>query len=135
MKTSFYFRTLIYEILQNSPISAIITGNIYNGNRPANSSKEDITLHYLSGINRPFQEATLLIHIYFADIESIDGSYPIEDTERGGFLAALACNILDGIETGAYMTYIEDQTSFAVEDATTPQHCIQIKLTVTQANI
>lgn len=76
-----------------------ITGDVYNGDRPLNSDREDITIRTMNvvGDNYP-QNAIVNVNVYVNDKAESNGGY----VRDGGRLDALAKTVADYIETIRY---------------------------------
>ena len=124
--TSYGFRELVFSLLINSPLPGMISGEIYNGQRPINSVLEDITILSPSGKNAQIQERIVNVNIYVND--EMLGTEWVEDGRRGKELAQAVWDVLDDKVTGRYWLTILDQATLKVLDVN--QHCINFSLLI-----
>lgn len=70
MITSFELKSIVYNIVKNSGVKALINGEIYNTNRPLNSPKNDIVIGSLASGNDTMNSSVVLVNIYAKDIQT-----------------------------------------------------------------
>ncbi|HCD9234513.1 TPA: hypothetical protein NEG48_001495 [Elizabethkingia anophelis] len=70
MITSFELKSIVYNIVKNSGVKALINGEIYNTNRPLNSPKNDIVIGSLASGNDIMNSSVVLVNIYAKDIQT-----------------------------------------------------------------
>lgn len=63
-KSVFEGKQWIFELLAQSNIRTIITGNIYKDKRPSGSTKEDIVINDISMDNSFLQDGVFNVHCY-----------------------------------------------------------------------
>lgn len=69
MVTSMELMSMVYKIVKNSAIKTIINGDVYlTGNRPLNSTKNDVVIASLTVPNETVQSGTILVQIFAKDI-------------------------------------------------------------------
>lgn len=77
MITSVELMSIVYKIVRNSNIKTIINGDVYlSGNRPLNSTKNDIVIGTLLVPNEILQPSTVLVNIFAKDIFSNNNYLP-----------------------------------------------------------
>lgn len=90
MYTDIELEDLIYSILTGSAIADAVTGEIYKGEgeRPQDSTKEDIVIMVLANQNAEIQTATIVVNIYVQD-KPRDGEFK-QDKPRLRELSSMA---------------------------------------------
>lgn len=105
MKTSEHIVELLYKRLNVTSIKTVITGKVYQYDRPENSVTEDIILNCLPVTNSQPQLGTANVNIYVNDLHvKVDGKAQyLVDTAR---LKAIAAAVLPLIQQGADGDYM-----------------------------
>lgn len=89
IKTSLEVEADIYRLIKDSELGRAIKGNVYRrGYRPADSKKEDIIVHFLSGTPSQFQRGVVIVNAYVPDV-TLGNGQRISDTARLTELAQL----------------------------------------------
>lgn len=130
MKTTFDIENIIIHILSQSSVKKEISGGMYHqGDRPDNSTKEDIVVNTIamSQDNLP-QIATTNVNIYVQDVlRRIDG---VEQTKpnnkRIGELTALVLGVIREARVDGMMIRIDNQT--VLQEKSVNQHFCNIRL-------
>lgn len=87
MKTQNDILTILYTVIQASPIGSL-TGGLYKRIRPTESKLEDCVIGLINGNNAKFiHDGAILVKIFYKDINE-NNTY-FEDTKRGGELETL----------------------------------------------
>lgn len=68
MITSLELASLVYKVVSSGSIRTIIDGDVYLGERPFNSDKNDVVIGTLSVPNTTLQESVVLVNIYAKDL-------------------------------------------------------------------
>lgn len=69
MVTSMELMSMVYKIVKNSAIKTIINGDVYlTGNRPLNSTKNDVVIASLAVPNDTLQSSVILVQIFAKDL-------------------------------------------------------------------
>ncbi|MBD2753786.1 hypothetical protein [Spirosoma validum] len=68
MKSPDDMANILYQQLQGTTLKAAITGDVYKGDRPDNSTKEDVVINPLSLTGNEFQYGTANANLYVPDI-------------------------------------------------------------------
>lgn len=64
MITTIELASLVYKMVSSGSIRTIIDGDVYLGERPFNSDKNDVVIGALSVPNTTLQESVVLVNIY-----------------------------------------------------------------------
>jgi len=130
MVTTYDIETLLYKALHDatqglSPLLSI-SGAVYNGDRPMNSAKEDITVKTLSLAGDGFpQDAIVNVNAYVPDVAFSNGGY-VRDGVR---LSAISTSVLSLIESLAYDNASVMVESVAeIDEETIRQHYVNIRI-------
>lgn len=128
MKTTVEIEDDIFTILKGSELARTVSGKIYKGyRRPADSTKEDITVHVLANQNGEVQLAFVNVNIYVKD--TLIGDAYDTDKVRTRTLAALACKIFEYTGSGKnFDTIVEEQNIYEADGTKQPEHFINIKV-------
>lgn len=76
MITSIELKSIVYKIVRDSGVKSVINGDVYIGNRPTNSSTNDIVINALSVENSVLHNSVVLVQIYAKDIFKNETYYP-----------------------------------------------------------
>lgn len=116
MITSIELMTAVSKIVRNSTIKTIINGDVYlTGNRPLNSTKNDVVIATLSVPNSELQESAALVQIFVKDIFSNNNYLPDYATLKNA--TKLLMPLFDELYLPNEKTYldIEYQRDYKVE--------------------
>lgn len=132
MKSDIEIKDILFGIIKGSELELAVAANggeLYKDQRPTNSTKEDIVISILEGLNGQIQSSVINVNIYVADIDR-NGDW-IENSARLRELSRLAINLLETHNGGDYRLEMEMQKCFKVEGVA--EHCInnKIKLLIT----
>ncbi|WP_337043861.1 hypothetical protein [Emticicia sp. 17c] len=96
MKTTSDQDNILYELIQNSALSSLIKGGIYKGERPLDSSAEDIVINSLFIGEGTLQPGAATVNIYVPKVfQNIGGQQQsIKDTARVKAILAVAQEVL-----------------------------------------
>ena len=119
-------KDIAYELVMQSPLSSMIEGKVYKGNRPMNSDSEDIDINVLTNDAAQTQEATLNINLFVKDENGRYGS--VEDTKRLRELADECISLLESKMFEGLWFSLESQRVMAVDGV--DFHFINNKVTV-----
>lgn len=110
LRTSSTGGNLVYKHLVAAGISVLISGDIYRGNRPTNSTKEDIIIRPLAITNASNQKQYIDLLCFVPDVAR-GQNHMVPDTLRLETLATAIKNVFeDGIYAPAYtITILEMQ--------------------------
>lgn len=73
MKTGIEFEQYVSKLIIESPISDLITGDVYlAGLRPQNSKLEDVVVGFQTGLDGQFQKGNINVNIFVPDIVFTD---------------------------------------------------------------
>lgn len=73
----------IYHFLQDSTLSAIISGEVYrSGMRPRNSTLEDAEVTFVTGMADEVQTGIVAVNIFVNDIDPFNNGVLVEDSQR-----------------------------------------------------
>lgn len=69
MISTIELKSIVRNLVRNSGVRNIINGDVYIGNRPTNSDKNDIVIGSLSVQSDVLNQSVILINIYAKDIQ------------------------------------------------------------------
>lgn len=132
MVTPYDIETMLYKSFRSAaqgdaPLISI-SGDVYNGDRPLNSSKEDITIKTLSLSGDGFpQEAIVNVNIYVQDIAENECGY----VRDGARLSSISTSVVSVVESLSYenTSVIVDNVSEITEEVI-KQHYINVRLRI-----
>ena len=133
MKSEAEIKSIIYTLLQNSPLKKEITGVITKRKRPLNSSKEDIVISVLASKISQLQPFILNVNLYVKDVKVKDQHE--EDSKRVEYLSKILIDFFESTKVrigDGYMIELQEQRVFEVQDK--KHHCINNKLLLTNIN-
>ncbi len=105
MITSIELSSIVYKIVKSTAIKTIINGDVYLGNRPTNSAKNDVVIGSLSVPNTELQNSVSLINIYAKDI--FDGQTYSPDLKTLNNATKLLQPIFDDLYLPDKKTYLD----------------------------
>ncbi|MHA8064929.1 hypothetical protein [Aquirufa aurantiipilula] len=128
MKTLFDLQTILFQKIKGSSLENAITGGIYKGKRPQNSTLEDIVINAITIDSETLQTGAANVNIYVRDQEvNVDGTIQqLPDSARLSVLADLAIPLLESVYGPNYNFYIAGQGIF--DEPEINQHSINLKI-------
>ncbi|MBO4234090.1 hypothetical protein FO675_07210 [Riemerella anatipestifer] len=117
MITSLDLASIVYKSVSNSNIKSIINGDVYLGERPFNSDKNDVVIGALSVPNTILQESVVLVNIYAKDL--FDGRSHLPDLKLLNEATKLLMPLFKDYYIAEKKTYIdiEYQRNYKVQNA------------------
>ena len=129
-KTSKQVQGDIYQLLQDSTLYTLISGEVYRqGYRPRDSRLEDAVVIFTTGIPNQIQTGVVTVNIFVPDIDPYDNGVWVEDGERTERVERLAQEWVDNLttEVSCYKFKLQ-QTIYTEEEAEIKQHFVVVKL-------
>ncbi|MSN81948.1 hypothetical protein D1Y73_02605 [Riemerella anatipestifer] len=117
MITSLDLASIVYKSVSNSNIKGLINGDVYLGERPFNSDKNDVVIGALSVPNTILQESVVLVNIYAKDL--FDGQSHLPDLKLLNEATKLLMPLFKDYYIAEKKTYIdiEYQRNYKVQNA------------------
>lgn len=98
MKTASQIQGDIYQMLQSSELSAMISGGLYrDGYRPRDSKLEDIIVIFTYGEVGEVETGTVTINIYIPDIDPFANGVLVKDGARSAELESAAARWVESL--------------------------------------
>ncbi|MDV3750657.1 hypothetical protein CMU19_04520 [Elizabethkingia anophelis] len=138
MITTLELASIVYKIVNTSNFKTVINGDVYLGNRPTNSTKNDIVIGTLPAEAAQLQFSTVLVNIYAKDL--FDGKTYTPDLRT----LQNATKLLTPLFEDKYLPEkktsidIEYQADYKVQDGDSHEWVSVIRLktrTINQSNI
>lgn len=129
-KTSKQVQGDIYQLLKDSTLYTMISGEVYRqGYRPRDSRKEDAVVIFTTGLPNQIQTGVVTVNIFVPDIDPYDNGVWVEDGERTERVERLAQEWVDNLttEVSCYKFKLQ-QTIYTEEEAEIKQHFVVVKL-------
>ena len=129
-KTSKQVQGDIYQLLKDSTLYTMISGEVYRqGYRPRDSRKEDAVVIFTTGLPNQIQTGVVTVNIFVPDIDPYDNGVLVENGARTEEIERLAGKWVDGLTTdkSCYKFKLQ-QTIYTEEEAEINQHFIVVKL-------
>lgn len=128
METTFQAVDAIYKALNDGGFESLITGQLYKGERPTGSEKEDVVINCLPMSNDQVQLATVNVNIYTPDLEmKIDGVPQfIANDRRLKSLCESAISLLEFVADDLHDFYVVSQS--VVPEESIHQHFVNLRL-------
>lgn len=119
----------VYDILNISAITTVITGDVYKRERPVKSDKEDVVINCLPTNNLDVQTAivNVNIHVKNIDVKQNDVVNNVTNHSRLRILNALVMPYLTYKSFGNYWIDIEQQTTFSETEIKQSYSNIRVK--------
>ncbi|MRM83364.1 hypothetical protein [Riemerella anatipestifer] len=117
MITSLDLASIVYKSVSNSNIKSLINGDVYLGERPFDSDKNDVVIGALSVPNTILQESVVLVNIYAKDL--FDGRSHLPDLKLLNEATKLLMPLFKDYYIAEKKTYIdiEYQRNYKVQNA------------------
>ncbi|MGY5550776.1 hypothetical protein ACXA18_03000 [Riemerella anatipestifer] len=117
MITSLDLASIVYKSVSNSNIKGLINGDVYLGERPFDSKKNDVVIGALSVPNTILQESVVLVNIYAKDL--FDGQSHLPDLKLLNEATKLLMPLFKDYYIAEKKTYIdiEYQRNYKVQNA------------------
>ena len=129
-KTSKQVQGDIYQLLKDSTLYTMISGEVYRqGYRPRDSRKEDAVVIFTTGLPNQIQTGVVTVNLFVPNIEPYDNGVWVEDGERTERVERLAQEWVDNLttEVSCYKFKLQ-QTIYTEEEAEIKQHFVVVKL-------
>ena len=129
-KTSRQVQGDIYQLLRDSTLYTMISGEVYRkGQRPRDSKLEDAEVIFTTGLPTQIQEGVVTVNIFVPDIDPYDNGVLVEDSERTEAVEKLAQAWVDSLtaEVSCYKFRLQ-QTIYTEEEPTIHQHFVVVRL-------
>lgn len=129
-KTSKQVQGDIYQLLKDSTLYTMISGEVYRqGYRPRDSRKEDAVVIFTTGLPNQIQTGVVTVNIFVPDIDPYDNGVWVEDGERTERIERLAQEWFDSLttEVSCYKFRLQ-QTIYTEAEPDINQHFIVVKL-------
>ena len=129
-KTSKQVQGDVFQLLKNSPLFTMISGEVYRkGYRPRDSRKEDAVVIFTTGLPTEIQTGVVTVNIFVPDIDPYDNGVLVEDGERTEKIERLAQEWFESLtaKVSCYKFKLQ-QTIYTEEEADINQHFVVVKL-------
>lgn len=129
-KTATQIQGDVYQLLKNSTLCSMISGDVYRkGMRPRDSKLEDAVVIFTTGLPDQIQTGVVTINIYVPDIDAYNNGVMVENGLRSSQLELLADEWVDSLKAGvSNYKFRLQQTIYTEEDAAIKQHFVVVKL-------
>lgn len=130
MKTASQIQGDIYQMLQSTELSAMISGGVYrDGYRPRDSKLEDIIVIFTNGEVGEVEIGTVTINIYVPDIDPYTNGVMVKDGVRCAELESAAARWVEQL-TADKSNYIFrlTQTIYTEAEPDINQHFVVVSL-------
>ena len=129
-KTATQIQGDVYQLLKNSTLCSMISGDVYRkGMRPRDSKLEDAVVIFTTGLPDQIQTGVVTINIYVPDIDAYNNGVLVENGLRSSQLELLADEWVDSLKAGvSNYKFRLQQTIYTEEDAAIKQHFVVVKL-------
>ena len=129
-KTATQIQGDVYQLLKNSTLCSMISGDVYRkGMRPRDSKLEDAVVIFTTGLPDQIQIGVVTINIYVPDIDAYNNGVMVENGLRSSQLELLAAEWVDSLKAGvSNYKFRLQQTIYTEEDAAIKQHFVVVKL-------
>lgn len=129
-KTATQIQGDVYQLLKNSTLCSMISGDVYRkGMRPRDSKLEDAVVIFTTGLPDQIQTGVVTINIYVPDIDAYNNGVMVENGMRSSQLELLAAEWVDSLKAGvSNYKFRLQQTIYTEEDAAIKQHFVVVKL-------
>lgn len=129
-KTSKQIQGDIYQLLRDSTLYAMISGEVYRaGMRPRDSKLEDAEVIFTTGTPTQIQEGVVTVNIFVPDIDPFDNGVLVEDAERTEEIEVLAQRWVSSLsaEVSNYKFRLQN-TIYTEEEPNIHQHFVVVRL-------
>ena len=100
-KTATQIQGDVYQLLKNSTLCSMISGDVYRkGMRPRDSKLEDAVVIFTTGLPDQIQTGVVTINIYVPDIDAYNNGVMVENGLRSSQLELLAAEWVDSLKAG-----------------------------------
>lgn len=118
----------LYSMVVKSDLAKMISGKVYRGGmRPDNSSKEDVVVKFLAGLDNQVQSGVLVVNVYVPDISNSAFPHPVENIARIEELEDKIIDFVTGCKSVEYL-YEFDSTPTTIEVKDIGQHMIYARI-------
>ncbi len=120
----------IYQLLRDSDLARMITGDVYRyGMRPRDSRLEDAVVIFTTGVPTQVEEGVVTINIYVPDVDPYENGVLVEDGERTEELEAAAQQWVESLTTSVSNYKFRLQMAiFTEEEPEINQHFVVVRL-------
>lgn len=130
MKTSRQIQNDVYQLLRNSKLSEVISGQVYKaGMRPRDSKLEDAEVIFTAGRNGQVSSGVVTVNIFFADVSPYGNGVFVEDITRATELERASAEWVTSLceMSSEYLFELTD-TIYTMSEPDTRQHFVVIHL-------
>ena len=129
-KTGSQILSDVYQMLRNSSLPTLISGEVYRkGYRPRDSKAEDATVAFTAGLPGEVQTGIVTVNIYVPDIDPFSNGVLVENGQRCAALEQAAAEWVKSLTADKSNYKFElQQTIYTEADAAINQHFIVVKL-------
>ena len=130
MLTAKQVQTDVYNMLKDSALSSMISGDVYRkGMRPRDSKLEDAVVIFTTGLPDQIQTGVVTINIYVPDIDPYENGVLVEDGARTDKLEQAAAEWVQTLtaEKSDYKFKLS-KTIYTEADRDTKQHFVVVIL-------
>lgn len=120
----------IFGFVKNSPLAALVTGLTYKfGMRPRNSTKEDIVVKFVTGLDGEIQDGVVVVNIFVPNIDAFNNGVLVRNITRCKQIE-MEANIWVASLTAGKSNYKFSlaQTIYTQEEQSINQHFITVRL-------
>lgn len=120
----------VYQLLKNSTLYSMISGEVYRkGYRPRDSKLEDAVVIFTTGLPDQIQTGVVTVNIYVPDIDPYSNGVLVENGFRTAQLERFAAEWVGSLsaKVSCYKFKLQ-QTIYTEEEAAIKQHFVVVKL-------
>lgn len=129
-KTAKQVQDDVYNLLRDSTLSSMISGQVYKaGYRPRDSKIEDAIVIFTVGLPGEIQTGVVTLNIYVPDIDPFGNGVLVEDGARTAALEKAAQDWVDSLTCGlSNYRFSLQSTIMTDEEADIHQHFVVVSL-------
>ena len=130
MRTASQITADFYKSLKSSELARLINGGVYHeGQRPANSRKEDAVVVFTAGLAGQVDSGTITVLVYVPDIDADGTGVPLENKRRTAEIASAALDWVKGMQTALTGYRIELSQAIATSsEELLRQHFVSVRI-------
>lgn len=118
----------LYDHVAASAIKTAISGDVYKGQRPLNSDKEDVTINSLPITADQLQKCVANVNVFVPDltVNTGQGEETVPNYARLEVLEGIALSALKEYQSGTHSFYVQQSTLF--KDNESKSHYLNIRV-------
>lgn len=130
MRTASQITSDFYKSLKSSGLARLINGGVYHdGQRPANSCKEDAIIVFTAGVAGQVDSGTITVLVYVPDINADGTGVPVENKRRTAQVESAALDWVKEMQTALTAYKIElSQAIATISEEPLRQHFVSVRI-------